>query len=234
MILDNEFSIDAYFKVWLHELNIASERVRIQLDAHSNVVGKSVVIKCDLKEAVIDVNRVPIGQFGQRVNNMPIQSFATINGINHCYDFKALQVISREGLSDSLLFGIPYILSATHSPDILYDELKLNSSRFKGLCEVLNEKNGVILLESMVNSRQMRCPRSYFVVFASPDSKTLMMKAIASKELILPQMNDSIDEMIRTVDNKEVTDSIRKSVNGLPFSRIFNPLSVKSNLFEFL
>ena len=215
-------------------MDITSERVRIHLNPNSG--QNAFVIKCDLKEAIIDLNRLPIDKSGKKLNSEQIQalrSLPNLYDLNSCYDMELLGLISRSGLCDSVLFGIPYILSATRSTELQYKELEENFNRFYGLIKVMNEKKAVIVLR-LKQQIDNNCLKTFFVLMSSPDEKTLIMKSIATKEMVLPYITDTVDTMVSRTPSQSVLDSVRNHLNGFPFTDIYNPLMIENNLFKFI
>lgn len=228
---ENEYSIDGYLKKWLNYSNNNSENVRIFIKSKENI--EELVIKCDSKKAIIDLKDIPISQ---DLNSKPIKTFDSLTNIcinDRTIDLRSVGLVRTDGLCDSVVFGIPFILNATKSPKLSFNELELNSHRFQALIEVMNEKNVFIILE--MNSKQEKSfPNSFYALMSSMDTKSLVLKSIATKELLLPYFIDSIDTLMSTKVPKEVVDSVRQSLDVFPVNDVYNPLYINNNFFQFL
>jgi hypothetical protein len=231
-------SIDGYFRVWLHELNAANERVRIHIDDRTAGDTKSSIdeffIKCDLKEAMLDLNHILLhiqtnGNASRATNGLQLVPNLCADG-SAPYDLHVIGLVQREGICDSVTYGVPYVLSANCSPQMSVQEVEDNWSRFYGLIDAMNQTKSVIVLEL----RQTSGPYVFFALLSSPDTKTILMKAIAAKELLLPYYIDSVTGLFPKTPSKAVVDAIVSKLNRFTITDVYNPLCVKNNLFQYL
>ncbi|XP_054157746.1 meiosis 1 arrest protein-like [Oppia nitens] len=251
---NNEFAIDGYFKVWLHFIDFISERVSLHIDGGNNNIAdgngcgdQELIIKCDIKESLIDMNSIPIDKNGKQLtadqmNLMKLLPNIGGHGEDEYFDLKIVGLVGREGLCDSVIYGVPYILSATRSLKMSLKELEHNWNRFYGLIDAMNEKKSVIILESINKSSSSSSTttspssllKSYYACMSSPDSRTLVMKSVATKELVLPYFTDSVDSLITRQPSKDIVDTVHRHLDRLPYNDIYNPLYVKNNLYDYL
>ncbi|CAG2118680.1 unnamed protein product, partial [Medioppia subpectinata] len=211
----NGISIDGYFKVWLLEVNASSEKVRIYLNSGSN---EEFVVKCDLREGILDLNRMSVNPMnGNQRESLPL--IPNVFDMNRC-DLYIAGLIKYSGLCDSVTYGIPYVLSANCSTDVSLEEVAENWNRFHGLIEVMNEKKAFIVLELKHKS----CPKLFFALMSTMDTKTLLLKSIAAKELLLPYFHDSLTDMFSGKPSKAAVQSVAKQLNRFEVNDIYNPL----------
>jgi len=237
-ILDSELAIEGFFKVWFHDSSFESEKIHIRsgnLDNSTN--NNEFIIKCDIREAILDVNLIPVIKTVKfdscRTGTIPPSILVNNNRdsvFDDCYQLKIIGLVDREGLCDSVVFGIPYVLSPTRCHNLSFDELELNAHQFHALIQVMNEKKVILILEHF----QQSSPNTYFALFSSPDKKTLIMKSLATKELLLPYSNDSVDKLMSNNPTLQVVESVRKKLDELPLTSYYNPLFVNNNLYEYL
>lgn len=232
-INDNELAIEGFFKVWLfHDSNFELQKIHICSGNMSDSTGQQLIIKCDIREAILDVNLMPVMRRdeadGFRSQTIP-PSILSINNRNKVLNvLKIVGLVKRDGLCDSVVFGIPYVLSPTLCHDLSFIELQLNVQHFYALIEVMNEKNAVLILEF----KQDLSPIYYFVLFSSTNTKTLIMKSLATKELVLPFFTDSVEKLMSNNPTQQIVSSVRQQLTQFSISDIYNPLYISNNLFD--
>jgi uncharacterized protein YlaN (UPF0358 family) len=231
----NELSIEGFFKVWFHDSNVDYEKINLSF---GNIIqtdcDNQFIIKCDLKEAIIDTNLIPFIKtikFDSTLNLSDSQTIPpSILATNNRVVLKIVGLINRDGFCETTVFGIPYVLSPTRCLHLTFSELELNEQRFHALIEVMNEKQVVIILEH----KQHNSPINYFALFSSLASKTLIMKSLATKELLLPYFNDSVDKLVSKTPTQPIVESVRKKLDEFQICDIYNPLHVNNNLYDYL
>ncbi|GFR17701.1 meiosis 1 arrest protein [Trichonephila clavata] len=146
------------------------------------------------------------------------------------YTLEAISVVKKEGLCESLLFGHPFVASATRCWKLDWDELERNQQQFIALVQHLSKNNLVLLTKrqsSQSTSSEKSLPSGFFAFF--PSQNTLLVKSVASKELVMPLGEMEVKEI-----PEEIELEIGECLKSLGEKNIYNPLTVSSGLYTFL
>ncbi|GFY49560.1 meiosis 1 arrest protein [Trichonephila inaurata madagascariensis] len=190
------------FKCWLHDYGTDSDHLRIIVD--------KIVLRCDVKECLLDADSLPTAsQFFLLPNTNLSQPTARVNpsskqlcvGKVPVYTLEAISVVKKEGLCESLLFGHPIVASATRCWKIDWDELERNQLQFTALVQHLSKNNLVLLTKrqsSQSTSSEKSLPLGFFIFF--PSQNTLLVKSVASKELVMPLGEMEVKEIPEEIE----------------------------------
>ncbi|CAG2245782.1 unnamed protein product [Mytilus edulis] len=203
-------SLQNFFNTWLLDSSTDSEHLHIILPA-LQTDEKSVVIKCDLRERILNPAQLPFyGNFTVHPDSATMKTFPSTSkalGMSiPIYRIKILGLLSSQDLCDSIVYGMPMIALATNCWKIDWDDLEKNQQLFKALCYKLVEKDQVIIgeLENPVSNRS----RSY----------------------LLPcQTGTSLDGA-----TEESLDLISSSLHQIEEFDSYNPLMASSGLYQCL
>ncbi|EMP29825.1 Putative protein C2orf65, partial [Chelonia mydas] len=146
-------------------------------------------VKCDIQERLLSPALLP-GAADVTVRtddvNTPYQMAAC--PATTLYKLRVIKALKAEGVCDSVLFGLPFIIKPTSCWQLDWDELEMNQHNFHALCHSLLKRDWMLLAkrepQSVVPSWSITV-NSYYVIIPS-DSFTLLVKAIAVRELLLP------------------------------------------------
>ncbi|GIX88107.1 meiosis 1 arrest protein [Caerostris darwini] len=227
----NSYQLESIFKNWLHDCGTDSDHLRLTID--------KMVLRCDIKERLLNADSLPTtSQFFLFPNSNLPQPTARVNPSSKqlcitkvpVYTMEAVSVIRREGLCESLIFGHPFVAIATRCWKIDWDELERNEQQFTAIVEYLCKNNLVLLAKrqsSQFPSAEKALPAGHFAFF--PAKNTLLVKSVASKELVMP-----LGEMQAKEIPEEVKMEIFQSLKNLEEKDFYNPLAVSSGLYDYL
>lgn len=104
------------------------------------------------------------------------------------YKLQVVKALKSEGVCESVLYGLPFIIKPTSCWQLDWDELELNQHSFHALCHSLLKRKWMLLAK---HEPQNTCPswnvvvHSYYIIVPS-DSATLLVKPVAVRELLMP------------------------------------------------
>ncbi|NXB42689.1 M1AP protein, partial [Leucopsar rothschildi] len=142
------------------------------------------------------------------------------------------RALKSEGVCESVLYGLPFIIKPTSCWQLDWDELETNQHSFQALCHSLLKRKWMLLAR---HEPQNTGPNwnvvvhPYFVIIPS-DSATLLVKAVAIRELLLP----SAFPALLAEHPERVRGPIESALNNLEVEVAYNPLHLKSNLYKHL
>ncbi|KFV90656.1 Meiosis 1 arrest protein, partial [Eurypyga helias] len=143
------------------------------------------------------------------------------------------RALKSEGVCESVLYGLPFILKPTSCWQLDWDELEINQQRFHALCHSLLKRKWMLLAK---HEPQNTSPswnitvHSYYVVVPS-DSATLLVKAVAIRELLLPS---TFPALLAEHPEGAYGPIEQSALNSLEVEVAYNPLHLKSNLYKYL
>ncbi|XP_073906167.1 meiosis 1 arrest protein [Castor canadensis] len=107
-----------------------------------------------------------------------------------CYKLQVIKALKSSGLCESLTYGLPFILRPTSCWQLDWDELETNQQHFHALCHSLLKREWLLLAkgEPLSLGHSQRIPASTFYVIVPSRSLTLLVKAVATRELMLPNL----------------------------------------------
>ncbi|NXI16189.1 M1AP protein, partial [Irena cyanogastra] len=145
------------------------------------------------------------------------------------------RALKSEGVCESVLYGLPFIIKPTSCWQLDWDELETNQHSFHALCHSLLKRNWMLLAR---HEPQNTGPNwnvvvhPYYVIIPS-DSATLLVKAVAIRELLLPSAFPAL--LAEHPERQtQVLSSKQSALNNLEVEVAYNPLHLKSNLYKFL
>ncbi|NXQ31428.1 M1AP protein, partial [Alaudala cheleensis] len=145
------------------------------------------------------------------------------------------RALKSEGVCESVLYGLPFIIKPTSCWQLDWDELETNQHSFHALCHSLLKRKWMLLARrepqnTVPNWNVVVHP--YYVIVPS-DSATLLVKAVATRELLLPSafpalLTEHPERQTRVLSSKQ------SALNSLEVEVAYNPLHLKSNLYKYL
>ncbi|CAM5110643.1 unnamed protein product [Eretmochelys imbricata] len=231
-------SLETFFKTWLHDRGTDREQLHLLLPSgdfcHFTAPRTSLTcVKCDIQERLLSPALLP-GAADVTVRtddvNTPYQMAAY--PATTLYKLRVIKALKAEGVCESVLFGLPFIIKPTSCWQLDWDELEMNQHNFHALCHSLLKRDWMLLAkrepQSVVPSWSITV-NSYCVIIPA-DSFTLLVKAIAVRELLLPCNIPALP-----ADPPETAlSTIESALNSLEVEPRYNPLHVKSNLYKYL
>ncbi|CAF3424296.1 unnamed protein product [Rotaria sp. Silwood1] len=186
------------------------------------------MIRCDLQEILIDphhqVNhdRFFIYTEPSRISTLTTNSSSLLLPI---YQLKALNFIKQTNYCISLIFGMPLLVisSACHKYDI--ESIEKNEIAFDTLTEYLrqNELMLICCLHDCSSSSIMNQSFSGHFVLSVASEHSLILRSIASSELLLPLPN--LTRQIIKHEQKHNDENLLKSLSNMNIEdEEYNPL----------
>ncbi|NXI72083.1 M1AP protein, partial [Anseranas semipalmata] len=235
---DNVISLEMLFKTWLHDCGSEREHLHLFLPsggfslttAHKTTL---MCLKCDLQERVLDPALLS-GTVDSTMRTADLNSPCQMTAwpATALYKLQVVKALKSEGVCESVLYGLPFILKPTSCWQLDWDELELNQHSFHALCHSLLKRKWMLLAK---HEPQDTSPswnivvHSYYVIVPS-DSATLLVKAVAVRELLMP----SAFPALLAEHPERVQGPIESALNSLEVEVTYNPLHLKSNLYKYL
>ncbi|XP_030306462.1 meiosis 1 arrest protein [Calypte anna] len=237
-IEDNVISLEMMFKTWLHDYGTEREHLHLLLPSggfsHATAPKTTLIcLKCDLQERLLDPSLLSgsvDGTMRAADLNSPCQMAAW--PATMLYKLRVVKALKSEGVCESVLYGLPFIIKPTSCWQLDWDELETNQHSFHALCHSLLKRKWMLLAK-----REPQDPganwnimvHSYYIIVPS-DSASLLIKAIAIRELLLP----STFPALLAEHPERVHGPIESALNSLEVEVAYNPLHLKSNLYKYL
>ncbi|NXG76118.1 M1AP protein, partial [Baryphthengus martii] len=235
---DNIISLEMLFKTWLHDYGTEREHLHLLLPSggfsHSTAPRTTpMCLKCDLQERLLDPTLLS-GTANSTVRavdlNSPCQMAAWPATV--LYKLWVVKALKSEGVCESVLYGLPFIIKPTSCWRLDWDELEVNQHSFHALCHSLLKRKWMLLAKREPQNTSPNwnaVVHSYYVIIPS-DSATLLVKAVAVRELLLP----STFPALLAEHPKRVHGPVESALNSLEVEVAYNPLHLKTNLYEHL
>jgi hypothetical protein len=231
-------SLQSLLKSWMFDCSTDSEHVQITLPSH----GHPLILKCDLQERMIQPSL--LSSFTKNLSlhtGGDVPSSSSISGRSNStysasvpiYKLKAIGTLSSDGVCDSVVYGMPYIISSTLCWKLDWEDLETNQLKFQALCYHLKEKSQMLLLscDGLSSGSSSNQVLSYYVLMSSASSySTLLLKAITCNELVLPVEALERDEQV--IPQSEYIETIGESLSMLNHQNIYDPLTSCSQLYR--
>ncbi|XP_074848210.1 meiosis 1 arrest protein [Carettochelys insculpta] len=231
-------SLEIFFKTWLHDHGTDREQLHLLLPSEgfhhvTSPRTNLTCVKCDIQERLLSPALLP-GAADVTVRtddiNPPYQMAAC--PATTLYKLRIIKALKAEGVCESVLFGLPFIIKPTSCWQLDWDELEINQHNFHALCHSLLKRDWMLLARhepQSVGPSWSVMVHPHYVIIPS-DSSTLLVKAIAVRELLLPC---NIPALPADVPETALS-TIEGALNSLEVEPRYNPLHVKSNLYTYL
>ncbi|ELK18414.1 hypothetical protein PAL_GLEAN10008546 [Pteropus alecto] len=177
--------------------------------------SSDVCLKCDLQERLLSPSLLPGTADGSLRMDDPKGDFSTLYQMaaqsSAChYKLRVIKAVKSTGICESVTYGLPFILRPTSCWQLDWDELETNQQRFHALCHSLLKREWLLLAKGEAPSQghSLREPASTFYVIVPSRSPTLLVKAVATRELMLPNSfsllpEDLPDDSLKTVEARK-------------------------------
>ncbi|XP_037663241.1 meiosis 1 arrest protein isoform X3 [Choloepus didactylus] len=209
------------------------------MDSASPVEDPSndVCLKCDLQERLLSPSLLPGTADGSLRMDDPKGDFSTIHQMvsqssASRYKLRVIKALKSSGVCESLTYGLPFILRPTSCWQLDWDELETNQQHFHALCHSLLKREWMLLAKGKPLSlgHDQRVPASTFYVIVPSRSLTLLVKAVATRELLLP----SSFPLLTADPPEDSLKTVESLLDCLELEPTYNPLQVWSHLYSHL
>ncbi|XP_044934996.1 meiosis 1 arrest protein isoform X4 [Mustela putorius furo] len=241
--IDNDVvSMEIFFKAWLHNSGTDQEHIHLLLPSRcfSNISKSrddSMCLKCDLQERLLSPSLLPGTADGSLRMDDPKGDFSTLyqmasQSSASPYKLRVIKALNSSGICESLIYGLPFILRPTSCWQLDWDELETNQQHFHALCHSLLKREWLLLAkgEPLSRGHSLRQPASTFYVIVPSRSPTLLVKAVATRELMLPSPFPLLPEDPPD-DSLKIVESL---LDSLELEPSYNPLQAWSHLYSHL
>uniref|UniRef100_A0A8C4KHD3 Meiosis 1 associated protein n=1 Tax=Dromaius novaehollandiae TaxID=8790 RepID=A0A8C4KHD3_DRONO len=244
---DNVISLEMLFKTWLHDYGTDREQLHLLLPSggfgHLLAVSSPprcrgnlyvMCLKCDLQERLLDpalLSGTADGTVRTADVNPPCQLAAW--PATALYKLRVVKALKSEGVCESVLYGLPFIIKPTSCWQLDWDELETNQHSFHALCHSLLKRNWMLLAKCEPQNTSPSwniTVHSYYIVVPS-DSATLLVKAVAVRELLLPS---AFPALLAEHPEGVSPRNTQCALNSLEVEVTYNPLHLKNNLYKYL
>ncbi|XP_072475986.1 meiosis 1 arrest protein isoform X2 [Notamacropus eugenii] len=211
-IIENDtVSIESFFKAWLQDSGTDQEHLHLLLPSQcfssvSSARSEPMCLKCDLQERLLNpallpgTAESPRGGFSSFYQMAP-QSTAS------CYRLRVIKALESSGVCESVTYGFPFIIRPTSCWQLDWDELETNQQYFHALCHSLQKREWLLLAKGeppSPGSSQISPASTFYIIFPS-SSLTMLVKAVATCELLLPSSfpmppEDPPEDILRSVE----------------------------------
>ncbi|XP_008145621.3 meiosis 1 arrest protein isoform X1 [Eptesicus fuscus] len=241
--IDNDVvSMEVFFKAWLHNSGTDQEHIHLLLPSQSfsnisRARDKPMCLKCDLQERLLSPSLLPGTADGSLKMDDPKGDFSTLyqmasQSSASYYKLRVIKALKSSGICESVTYGLPFILRPTSCWQLDWDELETNQQHFHALCHSLLKREWLLLAKGEPPSRghSLREAATTFYVIMPSRSPTLLVKAVATRELMLPSPFPLLPENPPD-DSFKIVESL---LDGLELEPTYNPLQVWSHLYSYL
>ncbi|CAF0799933.1 unnamed protein product [Rotaria sordida] len=232
-VLENKYSIGLYFKSWLLNNDHENEHLQLYLppiEKTEYIDHSWHMIRCDLQEILIDphhqVNhdRFFIYTEPSRISTLTENSSSSLSLA--IYQLKALNFIKQTNYCISMIFGMPLLVisSSCHKYDI--ESIENNEIAFDTLTEYLRQNELMLICRLNDCSSSLLIMNSSFsghFVLSVASERSLILRSIASSELLLPLPN--LTRQIIKHEQKQNDENLFKSLSNMNIEdEEYNPL----------
>ncbi|NXC20499.1 M1AP protein, partial [Corythaeola cristata] len=193
-IEDNVISLEMLLKAWLHDYGTEREHLHLLLPSgcfsHATAPRSTLMcLKCDLQERLLDpalLSGTADGTTRAADLSSPCQMAAWPATV--LYKLQVVKALKSEGVCESVLYGLPFIIKPTSCWQLDWDELETNQHSFHALCHSLLKRKWMLLAKCEPQNTGPNwnvVVHSHYIIIPS-DSATLLVKAVATRELLLP------------------------------------------------
>uniref|UniRef100_A0A8C7A4X1 Meiosis 1 associated protein n=1 Tax=Nothoprocta perdicaria TaxID=30464 RepID=A0A8C7A4X1_NOTPE len=232
---DNVISLEMLFKAWLHDYGTDREQLHLLLPSggfsHQSNFPLLVCLKCDLQERLLD----PALFDGMRTADLSSSCQLASWPATALYKLRVVKALKAEGVCESVVYGLPFIIKPTSCWQLDWDELETNQHSFHALCYSLLKRNWMLLAKCEPQNTSPSwniMVHSYYIIIPS-DSATLLVKAVAVRELLLPSTFPAL--LTEHPERVSLQNFLpRSALNSLEVEVTYNPLHLRNNLYKYL
>ncbi|XP_044537108.1 meiosis 1 arrest protein [Gracilinanus agilis] len=242
-IIENDtVSIEIFFKAWLQDSGTDQEHLHLLLpspcfSSFSSASSEPMCLKCDLQERLLNPALLPGTAESTLTADNPRGDFSSFyqmapQSTASCYRLQVIKALKSSGVCESVTYGLPFIIRPTSCWQLDWDELETNQQQFHALCHSLQKREWLLLAKGEPPSPgpSQRGPTNTFYIIFPSSSLTMLVKAVATCELLLPNSFPLPSED----PPEDILQSVESTLDGLEVESTYNPLRVKGRLYEHL
>ena len=234
----DHLSIETTMRNWLADRNIDKEHLHLQFSNE-----KQLIIKCDIRERLIDLAELPVRHYFEiSLDGMDLSQVGK-NAVKHgnLSPITVLRAVKRvlcASLCESLIFGKPLLLYSSSCWQMEWDELEKNQNYFSALCKSLVDSKQALICENITqlsarrNSPQKERPFGLFLIMASENLNSLLLKSLSCRELLLTAQVPC--ELHWQDATNTAMEDVSRAMQAIEYEPEFNPLLISSGLIDFL
>ncbi|XP_060239484.1 meiosis 1 arrest protein [Meriones unguiculatus] len=234
-------SMEVFFKAWLHNSETDREHIHLfltpqSLPPSSRAKDEPICLKCDLQERFLSPSLLPGTADGTLKMDDPRGDISTLYQMaslsSSPYKLQVIKALTSSGVCESLTYGLPFILRPTSCWQLDWDELETNQQHFHALCHCLLKRDWLLLArgEPLIPRFNQNAPACSFYVITPSPSLTLLVKLVATRELMLPVFFPPLAED----PPRDSLKIIESTLDSLELGPTYNPLQFGSHLYSHL
>ncbi|KAK6291752.1 hypothetical protein J4Q44_G00375370 [Coregonus suidteri] len=194
-----------------------------------------VCVKCDMQERLLSPALLPLtpdlGVKTESTKDFLVSGKGLANQSPPPQRLRVIKALRADGVCESVLYGLPLIIRPTTCWQLDWDEMESNHHLFHALCHTLRARDWFLLVRSEPNgSSSIGSGVSCHYLLQPSASLSFLLKPVANRELLLPcQLPVSNQD-----PPPDALTTIQSCVSQLEEESLFNPLSLRSNLYQHL
>ncbi|XP_042185345.1 meiosis 1 arrest protein isoform X1 [Oncorhynchus tshawytscha] len=237
-------AMEIVLKAWLHDQGGKKEQLHLLLPpglqgeittpSHGQRASP-VCVKCDMQERLLSPALLPltpdIGVKTESTKDFLVSGKGLANQSPPPQRLRVIKTLRADGVCESVLYGLPLIIRPTTCWQMDWDEMERNHHLFHALCHTLRARDWFLLVRSEpIGSSSIGSGVCCHYLLQPSASLSLLLKPVANREMLLPcQLPVSNQD-----PPPDALTTIQSCVGQLEEESLFNPLSLRSNLYQHL
>ncbi|XP_029610385.1 meiosis 1 arrest protein isoform X1 [Salmo trutta] len=237
-------AMETALKAWLHDQGGNKEQLHLLLPpglqggtttpSHGQRASP-VCVKCDMQERLLSPALLPLtpdlGVKTESTKDFLVSGKGLANQSPPPQRLRVIKTLHADGVCESVLYGLPLIIRPTTCWQMDWDEMERNHHLFHALCHTLRVRDWFLLVRSEpIGSSSIGSGVCCHYLLQPSASLSLLLKPVANRELLLPcQLPVSNQD-----PPPDALTTIQSCVGQLEEESLFNPLSLRSNLYQHL
>ncbi|XP_049599703.1 meiosis 1 arrest protein isoform X2 [Syngnathus scovelli] len=247
-VANSVFAVEGVLKEWLQEYGVDSEHLHLGLPSPRGSPA-AVHVKCDVRESVISPGLLPLSpekpdSLGDIVSASPAPR-----------RMRAIKALRSGGVCQSMLYGLPLVVTPTTCWRLNWDEVESNRHAFQALNRTLQvrqkhhrcrrhiatpqshglpelpfqDHDQVLLLQAGPSDGGGPDLRTFYCLHPSP-SLAMLLKPVVCQELFMPGIHSKpLQE-----PPPETMRLIRGCLSHINETAVLSPCCLSSNLYQYL
>ncbi|XP_019898691.2 meiosis 1 arrest protein isoform X2 [Esox lucius] len=235
-------AMEMMLKAWLHDQAGDREQLHLLLPPglnsgntprHGPRAGP-VYVKCDIEERLLSPALLPLTPYLGVKTDSPKDFLVPANSLASQspppQTLRVIKALHADGVCESVLYGLPLIVRPTTCWQLDWEDMENNQHLFHALCRTLRARDWFLLVRSEPAVGGFTGGVCSHYLLQPSASLTLLLKPVANRELLLPcQLPDSNQD-----PPPDALNIIQGCLDQLELDTLFNPLSLRSNLYQHL
>ncbi|KAM9400671.1 meiosis 1 arrest protein [Salvelinus alpinus] len=237
-------AMETVLKAWLHDQGGKKEQLQLLLPpglqggtttpSHGQRASP-VCVKCDMQERLLSPALLPLtpdlGVKTESTKDFLVSGKGLANQSPPPQRLRVIKTLRSDGVCESVLYGLPLIIRPTTCWQMDWDEMERNHHLFHALCHTLRARDWFLLVRSEpIGSSSIGSGVCCHYLLQPSAALSLLLKPVANRELLLPcQLPVSNQD-----PPPDALTTIQSCVGQLEEESLFNPLSLRSNLYQHL